>query len=270
MESESVWLGATRRAVKYLMYGFIALTVATAAWMIVAQILDAEASGMFELVRPAGHPVIQLLLVAVAGATLFASLYLSDFIGAIERRPGGFFDFLSLIVARLAMIGIVVTVVVMFFEVVSRYVFVSPTLWANELSLWISGFVFLMAGLYAMQQRSHIRIYIVYDIMPRWMQKSADVISVLLIWAFVIAMIWGDFNNTVDRMMRLETFGTAWDPPIPGTLKPGIIVIIALVAIQALSNLIADWNEAPEHHSPLDDIDEEEIEQIKATLEKDR
>ena len=47
-----------------------------------------------------------------------------------------------------------------------------------------------------------------------------------------------------------------------------MLIIIVLVAIQAVSNLIADWNKAPEHHSPMDEIDETEIEHIRETLEK--
>ena len=63
----------------------------------------------------------------------------------------------------------------------------------------------------------------------------------------------------------METFGTAWDPPIPGTMKAAILFIICLVAVQAVSNLIADWNKAPEHHT--DEMDEQEIENIRKTLE---
>ena len=62
----------------------------------------------------------------------------------------------------------------------------------------------------------------------------------------------------------METFGTAWDPPIPGTIKPAILFIIVLVAIQAVSNLIADWNRGPEAH--FDEIDETEIENIRKSL----
>ena len=127
----------------------------------------------------------------------------------------------------------------------------------------------LLAGQYAMQQRSHIRIYIIYDLMPRWMQKTADVLSVLLIVGFTFALIWGGYADAEKRMLRMETFGTAWDPPIPGTVKPAILIIIMLVAIQAVSNLIADWNKQPEHHSPIDEIDETEIENIRRAVEKD-
>ncbi|MHA6262553.1 TRAP transporter small permease subunit [Arenibacterium sp. CAU 1754] len=219
------------------------------------------------MIRPTGRPMVWAMLISLAGSILFVSLYLSDFIGSIEDKPDGFFDTLSLVTSRIAMILVVFVVIVMFYEVVSRYVFSRPTLWANELSLWIAAFVFLFAGQYAMQQRSHIRIYVIYDMMPRWMQKTSDVISVVLILGFAFALVWGGYLDAKTRMLRMETFGTAWDPPIPGVVKPAILIIIVLVAIQSLSNLIADWNKAPEHHSPLDDIDEAEIEHIRHTLE---
>jgi TRAP-type C4-dicarboxylate transport system permease small subunit len=165
------------------------------------------------------------------------------------------------------MIATAFIVLVMFYEVVSRYVFSRPTLWANELSLWIASFVFLLAGLYAMQQRSHIRIYIIYDIMPRWAQKLSDCISVLLIVAFTFALVWGGYTDAENRFMRMETFGTAWDPPIPGIVKPALLIIIVLVCIQAVSNLFADWNKEPEQHTPADEIDETEIANIRATLQ---
>ena len=79
-------------------------------------------------------------------------------------------------------------------------------------------------------------------------------------------MVWGGYDDALRRFLRMETFGTAWDPPIPGIVKPAILIIIVLVAIQAISNLISDWNKAPEHHGP-DEIDEVEIENIRRTLE---
>ncbi|MBU2487218.1 MAG: TRAP transporter small permease, partial [Alphaproteobacteria bacterium] len=198
---------------------------------------------------------------------LAASIYLSDTRGMIEPEPAGFFDVVSLVCARLSMIATAIIVLVMFYEVIARYVFIRPTLWANELSLWIAGFVFLLAGLYAMQQRSHIRIYVVYDLFPRWLQKLSDVLTVVLVWAFSFLLIWGGYNESRDKLLRWETFGTAWDPPIPATIKPAILFIVLLVAIQALSNLIADWNKLPEHHSPIDEIDQREIEIIRKSIE---
>ncbi|MBL4811800.1 MAG: TRAP transporter small permease [Rhodobacteraceae bacterium] len=246
--------------------GFSIATLAIGAWLIVANITGGTQVGMNQLLRPEGNVLVKLLLGCFLGAILCFAFYLSDTVNPIEVQPTGPFDVFSVICGRVAMMATAAIVIVMSYEVVSRYVFERPTLWANELSLWIAGFVFLLAGLYAMQQRSHIRIYIIYDMFPRWMQKLADCISVFLIWVFAFALVWGGFNEAKAKFLRMETFGTAWDPPLPGTIKPAILLIICLVALQALSNLIADWNKAPEHHSPADDIDEDDIAKIRKTL----
>ena len=267
MQGDSVWCGNMRGPLRAAMLVFCGLTAAIYIWLVLNRIFVDGALGLHEMIRPQGHPIVWAMLASMSGAMVFSALYLSDFRGAIESRPQGFFDILSLVTARMAMIMISMVVLVMFYEVVSRYVFSRPTLWANELSLWIASFVFLFAGQYAMQQRSHIRIFVIYDIMPRWMQKTADVISVLLITGFTFALVWGNYADAERRFLRMETFGTAWDPPIPGIVKPAILVIIVLVALQAISNLIADWNKAPEQHSPIDDIDESEIANIRKTLD---
>ena len=236
-------------------------------WLVGNRILSEDAIGMHEMIRPAGRPIVQIMLFAIVGSILTVALYLSDTRGAIEFEPDGVFDIVSLVCSRIAMIMVALIVIVMFYEVVSRYVFARPTLWANELSLWIASFVFLLAGQYAMQQRSHIRIYVIYDMMPRWMQKSSDILSLFLIWFFTFAMVWGGFDDAMRRFLRMETFGTAWDPPIPGIVKPAILIIICFVALQALSNIFSDWNKSAEHLA-VDDIDETEIENIRRTLEK--
>ena len=116
-------------------------------------------------------------------------------------------------------------VAIMFYEVVMRYFFEKPTLWVNEMSLWIGGFIYLLAALYVMQQRGHIRITMLYDVVPRWLQRVFDVISTICIIIFAAMIIQGGFNEATQKYDRWETFGTAWDPPIPATMKPAIIII---------------------------------------------
>ncbi|VVT27912.1 conserved membrane hypothetical protein [Hoeflea sp. EC-HK425] len=266
--AESLWLGPARRPMYWIMATSLSATVALSAMLILGQFFFELDTNMRDFLSPAEAPFVLVTMVAGAVALFSASVYLSDTCGAIEQQPSGFFDIVSLICSRLSMIGTTAVVLVMFFEVVSRYLFEKPTLWANELSLWMAGFLFLLAGLYAMQQRSHIRIYVVYDLFPRWLQKLSDITSVLLIWVFTFLLIWGGYNEARDKFLRWETFGTAWDPPLPATIKPAILIVMALVAIQALSNLIADWNKMPEHHSPLDEIDEVEIQNIRKSIKE--
>jgi TRAP-type C4-dicarboxylate transport system permease small subunit len=270
MYQKSVWLGAARGPIRLATIVFGAITMAIYAWLIFNQFVAVDPIGMHEMIRPEGRPIVQAMLASLSLTLLFGAVYASDIKGVIEMDRTGPFDIFSLILSRLSMAAVAFVVIVMFYEVVTRYIFGGGTLWANEMSLWIAAFVFLFSGLYAMQQRSHIRIYIIYDIMPRWMQKSADVISCSLIWVFVLCVVYGGYNDAERRLMRMEGYGSAWDPPIPGTVKTAILVVCVLVALQALSNLIKDWDKAPEHHSPADDIDEHEIEEIRKVLGEDK
>lgn len=190
----------------------------------------------------------------------------------VRRAPMEFADWrlldrLSVFIGRVTMMLIILLTSVMIYEVVLRYVFEAPTLWANELSLWLAGFVFLCAGVYAMQQRSHIRIFLLYDILPRWLQRICDCTSVLLIATFAGALVYGGYGEAFQKFGRWETFGTAFDPPIPATLKPAVLFIVVMVAVQAIINLVSGWNAKPVLHTAADDIDQQELDMIKRNLE---
>ena len=114
------------------MIASIAITLALFAWLAVNRILFGEdAYGMHEMIRPAGKPLVLIMLLMVAWSLLVSAVYLSDWAVSIETPPDGLFDIVSLVCSRIAMIATAFIVVVMFYEVVSRYVFSRPTLWAN-------------------------------------------------------------------------------------------------------------------------------------------
>ena len=176
-------------------------------------------------------------------------------------------DRLAIFIGRVTMILIVSMTCVMLYEVFLRYAIEQPTLWANEVTLWIGGFVFLCSGFYGMQQRSHIRIFLLYDAVPRWLQRIFDLIWVSLFCLFTFFLVYGSFKQVfVIKFYNWEMFGTAFDPPIPATIQPTVLIVIVLVAIQAVLNLINDWNLEPETHSAADDIDEEELEALKRAV----
>ena len=172
-------------------------------------------------------------------------------------------DRASVFIGRVTMMLILLLCCVMLYEVFMRYVIEAPTIWANELTLWLAGFIFLCAGLYAMQQRSHIRIFLLYDICPRWLQRTFDCISTALIVVFAFLLIYGGYGEAFQKFMRWELFGTAFDPPLPATIKITVLFVIAMVAIQSVINLISDWNAEPVIHTAADDIDQEELEHLR-------
>ncbi|MEQ8697871.1 TRAP transporter small permease subunit [Bauldia litoralis] len=172
----------------------------------------------------------------------------------VEHERTGWMDWISIAISRVAMFLVPFIVLIMFYEVVRRYIFEKPTLWVNEMSLWIGGVIYLLAGLYVMQQRGHIRMFILYDIVPRPVQKVFDIISTLLICLFAAAIVWGGYNEAVTKFFRWETFGTAWDPPIPATIKPLILITVVLIGLQSISNLIRDWHKGKIVHEIADEV----------------
>jgi len=94
---------------------------------------------------------------------------------------------------------------------------------------------------------------------PRSWQRVFDSISTLLIVLFAAAVVWGGFNEAWAKLMRWETFGTAWDPPIPATMKPLILLTVTLVAIQAVVNLMVDWNKEKHSHDLAEEVAEEYV-----------
>lgn len=172
----------------------------------------------------------------------------------VEHERTGWMDWISIAISRVAMFLVPFIVLIMFYEVVRRYIFEKPTLWVNEMSLWIGGIIYLLAGLYVMQQRGHIRMFILYDIVPRPVQKVFDIISTLLICLFAAAIVWGGYNEAVTKFFRWETFGTAWDPPIPATIKPLILITVVLIGLQSISNLIRDWHKGKIVHEIADEV----------------
>lgn len=176
-------------------------------------------------------------------------------------------DRVAMFIGRITMILIISMTLVMLYEVFLRYAIEAPTLWANELTLWIGGFVFLLSGVYAMQQRCHIRIFILYDVLPRWLQHVCDTLWVALLWFFMMCLVFGSYKQVfINKFYKWQTFGTAFDPPIPATIQPMILIVIFLISVQALLNLIADWGRDPSELTVKDIVDQEELEAIKKSI----
>ena len=103
----------------------------------------------------------------------------------VEHERRGWVDAITWRLSRVAMIMPAIIVVIMMYEVFMRYILFKPTLWVNEMSLWIGGAIYVTSGLYAMQQRSHIRITVLYDIAPLWLRRIFDLFAVLCVCIFV-------------------------------------------------------------------------------------
>ena len=64
----------------------------------------------------------------------------------------------NLILGYVSGLGILLMGLMLFYEVVCRYFFRSPTIWAQETSIYLFMWTMLAGGAYTLQQGKHVRI----------------------------------------------------------------------------------------------------------------
>lgn len=136
--------------------------------------------------------------------------------------------------------GIVVSMAILVQEVVLRYVFNAPTIWAHETTIFLCASAFVYGGLYCASRNSHIRVVVVYDYVPKPVRRVLDVV-ISLICAFSAAFFawaaWLMVERAIfapDGSVRFERSGSAWNPPFPALLKLFLLSVLIMLTIQFL------------------------------------
>ncbi|MFW6028156.1 MAG: TRAP transporter small permease subunit [bacterium] len=124
------------------------------------------------------------------------------------------------------------------YEVAARYLFNAPTFWAHELTTTLTAIGFLFGGAYAQQRREHIRITSVHRSFPQPLRWLADLISYLIMLFYVFGLIYAGWIVAGRAWARMETSGSAWNQPTPVVLKTALVVAAALLAVQAVTQLL--------------------------------
>jgi len=100
--------------------------------------------------------------------------------------PGwtGWIDRLSLYCGEFVSYWAVIAVLVYYFEVMSRYVFGSPTNWAHEAMYLMFGMQYLIAGSYAMLTESHVRVDVFYAPLSKRHKAVVDLLTSIFFFIF--------------------------------------------------------------------------------------
>ena len=143
---------------------------------------------------------------------------------------GRFTIALSLLAAWLLfLIGAMLT-----YEVVARYFFNAPTIWAEELSrLFMIWAVFIgSAGLLA--GREHIRVTVLVDQFPVAVQRFCEVVSLVFVAVISGFVAWFGMPTALKSFEVGRTTGSMLDMP-SWWMQASIPVGFALLAVQALA-----------------------------------
>jgi TRAP-type mannitol/chloroaromatic compound transport system permease small subunit/F0F1-type ATP synthase membrane subunit b/b' len=109
-------------------------------------------------------------------------------------------DRLSLICGEFVAYWAVIAVFVYYFEVLSRYVFGSPTNWAHESMYLMFGMQYLIAGSYAMLTESHVRVDIFYAPLSRPRKAWADLLTSIFFFIFAGTLLVTSWIFAMDAL----------------------------------------------------------------------
>lgn len=131
------------------------------------------------------------------------------------------------------------------YEVIARYGFKSPTVWAYDISYMLYGTLFMLGAMYTLKKNGHIRTDMLYD---RWSPRRQGWVNVIsyffLFFPGMIFFFISGLEVTVHSWMILEKSDLSpWRPPIY-PFKTVIPLTALLLMIQGVSEFLKSLHAA--------------------------
>ena len=127
----------------------------------------------------------------------------------------------------------------MIYEVVARYWFAAPTVWAYDISRMIYGAMFILGAAYALSKGVHIRSDFLYRKWSVQTQGRVDTaLYVICYFPAMVILLWVSSEWAWTSVSRGERgTDTSW-MPLLGPLKSALPVGVAFLIIQGVSELL--------------------------------
>ena len=168
--------------------------------------------------------------------------------GHIRTRLDGGIEWCGRLLAWLVFIAMAISVL----EVISRYVFDSPTSWVHETTVFMIAIIFALGGPVAMARDKHIRVRLIYDAVGPRTRRWLDVFNGIITLAFAGGMtyaayvlFWRSSHNPMGDW-SLERSGTSWNPPFPALTKGIILIALVIMTVQTVLHIIQALRNAPD------------------------
>ena len=127
-------------------------------------------------------------------------------------------------------------------EVVARYFFMAPTIWAGDLATIMYGMLFMIASAYCLREGGHIRTDFLYN---RWSNRTKGMVDFFIylvvflpVHLVFLKMSWDFFLKSYQLGERIIT--SPW-MPIIWPLKFAIPLGIFLITLQGIAETIKSF-----------------------------
>ncbi|WP_324751738.1 TRAP transporter small permease subunit [Roseovarius sp. Pro17] len=153
-------------------------------------------------------------------------------------------DGISVTLGYVAQAMVLILIASMLYEVVARYAFGAPTLWAFDIAYMSTGVLFVLGAAQALREDAHVRIDFLSSKMPRRVRGAIDGIAFLFILCPIFARLaW----IGAERALRAFNTGevehvSPWAPlmwPFYTALTIGLAALALQLAAEGIRALVA-------------------------------
>jgi TRAP-type mannitol/chloroaromatic compound transport system permease small subunit len=152
-------------------------------------------------------------------------------------------EFPTVAVAKLAAWVILPMTLSLVYEVVSRYIFDQPTIWAYDMTYMMAGTLFMLGSSFALRNGSHVRAdFLLTALTPRW-QALIDLVLYLVVYFPAMGLFfWVSVSFALQSWQQREMYPESPWMPIIYPLKAVMPITLGLLLLQGVAQVLkAQW-----------------------------
>ncbi|PKP64210.1 MAG: C4-dicarboxylate ABC transporter substrate-binding protein [Alphaproteobacteria bacterium HGW-Alphaproteobacteria-8] len=130
------------------------------------------------------------------------------------------------------------------YEVVARYFFTAPTIWAEELSRLVFIYATFLAAAALLHHNQHIRVTALTGLLGERARRAARLASLAFIIAFCALVAWHGLDAPINSFTRGRTSGSMLDIPA-WWMQAAVPLGFALLGVQAALEFLRTAGGAP-------------------------
>jgi len=130
-------------------------------------------------------------------------------------------------------------VAVLVYEIVARYLFNAPTIWAHGTTQRMFAVYYMLSGAYVSLTKSHVCMDLIYARFSPRGKAILNLISGVLFFAFCGVLLWQGIGYAKDSLRWLEPDNTPFRAPLY-PVKMMVPLGAFLIILQELANFLQD------------------------------
>lgn len=148
-------------------------------------------------------------------------------------------DFISEWTGKATSYLILPGILILVWEVVSRYAFNNPTMWAHGTSQRLFATYYILAGAYVLRHNQHVTVDIFYTRLSVRKKAILSLFGSIFFFVFCGVLFWKGLDFAWTSLSQLEPDETPWRAPLY-PFKMMVPLGALLILLQGVAKLIRD------------------------------